>query len=174
MKTVGEMEKEVSEKVDDMKVELSVILRNLEDEEKHRMISVMNDVDDADYPILYDIEDFDEVLGSWTPSEMMYNVSDELFKNFNDVEKFYVNDNGFVYSGDDYLETYYSVFDVERFLSRNNYDVSTNIESVDYWEEKYQNVISFQEELETFVDDEVFNEDDYEYYEDFKEVKNDD
>ena len=172
--TVGEMKKEVSVKLDDLKVELNEILRNLEDEEKYRMISVMNDVDNADYPILYDIEDSDEVLGSWTPSEMMYNVSDELFKNFNDVEKFYVNDNGFVYSGDDYLETYYSVFDVERFLSRNNYDVSTNIESVDYWEEKYQNVISFQEELETFVDDEVFNEDDYEYYEDFKEVKKDD
>lgn len=172
--TVGEMKKEVSVKLDDLKVELNEILRNLEDEEKYRMISVMNDVDNADYPILYDIEDFDEVLGSWTPSEMMYNVSNELFSNFNDVEKFYVNDNGFVYSGDDYLETYYSVFDVERFLSRNNYDVSTNIESVDYWEEKYQNVISFQEELETFVDDEVFNEDDYEYYEDFKEVKNDD
>ena len=172
--TVGEMKKEVSVKLDDLKVELNEILRNLEDEEKYRMISVMNDVDNADYPILYDIDEFDEVLGSWTPSEMMYNVSDELFSNFNDVEKFYVNDNGFVYSGDDYLETYYSVFDVERFLSRNNYDVSTNIESVDYWEEKYQNVISFQEELETFVDDEVFNEDDYEYYEDFKEVKNDD
>ena len=172
--TVGEMKKEVSVKLDDLTVELNEILKNLEDEEKQIMISVMNDVDDADYPILYDIEDFDAVLGSWTPSEMMYNVSDELFSNFNDVEKFYVNDNGFVYSGDDYLETYYSVFDVERFLSRNNYDVSTNIESVDYWEEKYQNVISFQEELETFVDDEVFNEDDYEYYEDFKEVKEND
>ena len=172
--TVEEMKKKVSVKLDDLTVELNEILENLEDEEKERMISVMNDVDNADYPILYDIEDFDEVLGSWTPSEMMYNVSDELFKNFNDVEKFYVNDNGFVYSGDDYLETYYSVFDVERFLSRNNYDVSTNIESVDYWEEKYQNVISFQEELEAFADEEVFNEDDYEYYEDFKEVKNDD
>lgn len=174
MKTVGEMKKEVSAKLDDLKVELSVILMNLEDDEKKQMLDVMCDCENADYPILYDIEDFDEVLGSWTPSEMMYNVSDELFKNFNDVEKFYVNDNGFVYSGDDYLETYYSVFDVERFLSRNNYDVTTNIESVDYWEEKYQNVISFQEELETFVDDEVFNEDDYEYYDDFKEVKEND
>lgn len=172
--TVGEMKKEVSAKLTDLGVELTIILRNLEDEEKQRMINVMNDVDNADYPILYDIEEFDEILGGWTPSEIMYNVSSELVKNFNDAEKFYVNDNGFVYSEDDYLETYYSVFDVERFLSRNNYDVATDIDAVDYWEGKYHAVLNFQEELETYVDKESFNEDDYEYYEDFKEVKNDD
>ena len=172
--TVEEMKKEVSVKLDDLTVELNEILENLEDEEKERMISVMNDVDNADYPILYDIEDFDEVLGSWTPSEMMYNVSDNLFKNFNDVDFFYIDDAGFVYSVDDYLETYYSVYDVRRFLERHDYDVATDVDAVDYWEGKYHAVLDFQEELETFVDDEVFNEDDYEYYEDFKEVKNDD
>lgn len=172
--TVGEMKKEVSAKLTDLGIELTIILRNLEDEEKQRMISVMNDVDNAYYPILYDIEDFDEVLGSWTPSEIMYNVSSELVKNFNDAEKFYVNDNGFVYSGDDYLETYYSVYDVRRFLERHDYDVTTDVDAVDYWEGKYHAALNFQEELETYVDEESFNEDDYEYYEDFKEVKNDD
>lgn len=172
--TVGEMKKEVSSKLTDLEVELTIILRNLEDEEKQMMISVMNDVDNADYPILYDIEEFDEILSSWTPSEMMYNVSDELFKNFNDVEKFYINENGFVYSGDDYIESYYSVYDVKRFLERNDYDVTTDIDAVDYWEGKYHAVLNFQEELETYIDEEAFNEDDYEYYGDFKEVKNDD
>ena len=171
MKTVGEMKKEVLIKHVDMENELEEILGNLEDEEKIQMLEVMRDYENADYPILYDIEDFDEVLGSWTPSEMMMNVSSELVKNFNDVEKFYVNDNGFVYSGDDYIESYYSTFDVERFLSRNDYDVTTGIDAVDYWEGKYHGVLNFQEELETYVDEESFNEDDYEYYEDFKEAE---
>ena len=172
--TVGEMKKEVSSKLTDLGVGLTIILRNLEDEEKQMMISVMNDVDNADYPILYDIEEFDEILSSWTPSEMMWNVSSELVKNFNNAEKFYINENGFVYSGDDYIESYYSVYDVRRFLERHDYDVTTDIDAVDYWEGKYHAVLNFQEELETFVDEEVFNEDDYEYYDDFKEVKNDD
>ena len=171
MKTVGEMKKEVSAKLTDLGVELTIILRNLEDEEKQRMISVMNDMEEAEYPFLYDIEEFDTVLGSWTPSEMMYNVSDNLFKNFNNVDFFYIDDAGFVCDGNDYIESYYSVYDVRRFLERHNYDVTTGIDAVDYWEGKYHGVLNFQEELETYIDEESFNEDDYEYYEDFKEAE---
>ena len=171
MKTVGEMKKEVSAKLTDLGVELTIILRNLEDEEKQRMISVMNDMEEAEYPFLYDIEEFDTVLGSWTPSEMMYNVSDNLFKNFNNVDFFYIDDAGFVCDGNDYIESYYSVYDVRRFLERHDYDVTTGIDAVDYWDGKYHGVLNFQEELETYIDEESFNEDDYEYYEDFKEAE---
>lgn len=172
--TVGEMKKEVSSNLTDLGVELTIILRNLEDEEKHRILSIMNDLEKAQYPILYDIEDFDAVLRFWTPSEIMCNISSELVKNFNNVEMFYINKNGFVYSGDDYIESYYSVYDVRKFLERHDYDVTTDVDAVDYWEGKYHGVLNFQEELETYIDDEAFNEDDYEYYEDFKAVKNDD
>ena len=171
MKTVGEMKKEVSAKLTDLGVELTIILRNLEDEEKQRMISVMNDMEEAEYPFLYDIEEFDTVLGSWTPSEMMYNVSDNLFKNFNNVDFFYIDDAGFVCDGNDYIESYYSVYDVRRFLERHDYDVTSGIDAVDYWDGKYHGVLNFQEELETYIDEESFNEDDYEYYEDFKEAE---
>lgn len=174
MKTVGEMKREVSAKLTDLGVELTIFLRNLEDEEKQKMISVMNDMEEAEYPILYDIEEFDAVLGSWSPSEMMYNISDELFKNFNDVDSFYIDDAGFVCDGNAYIESYYSVYDIRVFLKRHDYDVTTDVDAVDYWEGKYHAVLNFQEELETYVDEEVFNEDDYEYYDDFKEVKNDD
>lgn len=174
MKTIGEMKKEVSMKIIDMTKELKEILDNLEDEEKVRMLEVMNDCENADYPILYDIDEFDEILSKWTPSDIMMNTSQELFENFDCVTSFYIDNSGLVRTGDDYLETYYFVFDVERFISRNNYNVTTDIDSVDYWEEKYQNVINFQDELNSFDNNETFNEEDYKYYEDFKEVKEND
>ena len=168
---VGEMKKVVSIKLVDMTKKLEEILDNLEDYEKKRILETMSDKAGIDYPKLYDIDEFNEVLGSWTPSEIMMNTSDEFFMNFNEATTFYIDECGFVNNGDDYFESYFSIYDVKKFLENYGYDVETMVDAVDAWEENYNYIICFQEELETWDNEEVFDEDDYEYYELFKEIE---
>ena len=168
---VGEMKKQVSTKLADMRKELEEILDNLEDYEKKQMLETMSDKAGMNYPEIYEIDDFDEILGDWTPSEMMMNTSNELFNNFNGATTFYIDGCGFVNNGDDYFESYFSIYDVKKFLENYDYDVETMVDAVDAWEENYNYIICFQEELDTWDNEEVFNEDEYEYYELFKEIE---
>ena len=170
MKTVGEMKKEVSAKLDYMEVELNEILDNLEDEEKKHLICLMSEVD-ASYPVLYDIKDFDNVLKDWSPSKLITSAAYNIYRYFNDVDSFYIDESEFICDGDDYANSYYSIYAVKEYLERYNYDVPTKIDAVDYWEEKYRGVLNFQEELETFADEEVFDEDDYEDYDGSRRLK---
>ena len=168
---VKKKKKVVSIKLVDMTKKLEEILDNLEDYEKKRILETMSDKAGIDYPKLYDIDEFNEVLGSWTPSEIMMNTSDEFFMNFNEATTFYIDECGFVNNGDDYFESYFSIYDVKKFLENYGYDVETMVDAVDAWEENYNYIICFQEELEAWDNEEVFDEDDYEYYELFKEIE---
>lgn len=130
--------KEKETMLNEKKDELKEILKNLSVEDAYYLIMKMKSagVFSASLaPTIFPIEDFDVVLSSWCPSDVLRCVSPRF--NINYSKYFFIDDYRFIGNEDEYIYNYYHVNDAYEFLEQNDFTEETEIQQINDWESEY-------------------------------------
>ena len=117
------------------KVELRDILDNLSDSEKMSLLEEYSVRDKMDIPSYIAMEEIDEYLADWTPSQIILSLA----TNFSCSDYgFWIDANGDLNSGtiSGYFADNYCSFDIERWLERIDFDV--DIDAIQDWVEEQE------------------------------------
>ena len=117
------------------KVELRDILDNLSDSEKMSLLEEYSVRDKMDIPSYIAMEEIDEYLADWTPSQIILSLA----TNFScSDDGFWIDANGDLNSGtiSGYFADNYCSFDIERWLERIDFDV--DIDAIQDWVEEQE------------------------------------
>lgn len=117
------------------KVELRDILDNLSDSEKMSLLEEYSVRDKMDVPSYIAMEEIDEYLDDWTPSQIILSLA----TNFScSDDGFWIDANNDLHSGtlSEYFSDNYCSIDIERWLERIDFDV--DIDAISDWVEEQQ------------------------------------
>lgn len=123
------------EMTNEKKVELCDILDNLNDNEKMSLLDEYSARDKMDVPSYIVMEEIDEYLADWTPSQIILSLA----TNFScSDDGFWIDPNGDLHSGtiSEYFAYNYCSIDIERWLERIDFDV--DIDAISDWVEEQE------------------------------------
>lgn len=123
------------EMTNEKKIELRDILDNLSDSEKMSLLKEYSARDRMDIPSYIPMEDIDEYLADWTPSQIILSLA----TNFScSDDGFWLDVNGDLNSGtlSEYFEDNYCSIDIERWLERIDFDI--DIDAISDWVEEQE------------------------------------
>ena len=121
------------EMTNEKKVELRDILDNLDDKDKMSLLEEYSARDKMDVPSYIVMEEIDEYLADWTPSQIILSLA----TNFScSDDGFWIDPNGDLHSGtiSEYFAYNYCSIDIERWLERIDFDV--DIDAISDWVEE--------------------------------------
>jgi len=118
------------EMTNEKKVELRDILDNLSDSEKMSLLEEYSVRDKMDIPSYIAMEELDEYLDDWTPSQIIL----ALMSTFSlDDDGFWLDSIGYLHSGtiSEYFADNFCSIDIERWLERVDFDI--DIDAISDW-----------------------------------------
>lgn len=117
------------------KVELCNILDNLSDSETMSLLEEYSVRDKMDIPSYIPMEDIDEYLNDWTPSQIILSLATSFSCG---DDGFWLDPNGDLHSGtlSEYFSDNYCSIDIERWLERIDFDV--DIDAIKDWVEEQE------------------------------------
>ena len=123
------------EMTNEKRVELCVILDSLNDNEKMSLLDEYSARDKMDVPSYIVMEEIDEYLADWTPSQIILSLA----TNFScSDDGFWIDPDGDLHSGtiSEYFAYNYCSIDIERWLERIDFDI--DIDAISDWVEEQE------------------------------------